>query len=518
MSDTESEKPRRRMPWRAIIVVAAIVAALGAAIALTRNGGETSPYDTAAIDQGGIVRAVSATGGLQPLVTVDVGSTVSGPMKSVEVDFNTAVKRGQVLARIDPQTFQARVAQAEADLAVQQASLASAEADAVTAQRDWERYQKLGETGIASGQLVDQRRGVFERTAAAVKLAEARVRQAQAGLANARVDLERSIIRAPVDGVVVDRRVDPGQSVAASFQAPTLFRIAQDLTRLQANISVDEADIGDVREGMAVRFTVDAFPGEDFTGRVAQVRKQGQQTQGVVSYVVVVQAENPSGRLLPGMTANAEIILEEKPNVSRIPNAALRFRPADPEIAAKARALATAERPADGAAQAAPQSSGESGGRGGRMVEELAERLKLTEAQKALARDAFQNARQSAGAVPGPDAAPEERRAFMRKVRETAMRQIETTLTPEQKTLLTDLRAASRGGGQRATPAVVWVLRESEPEPVRIRIGIADSGFTELVEGLAPGDEVIIGGGPKPRSGQQGPQGGGPPGIRIRGA
>ncbi|MDX2274962.1 MAG: efflux RND transporter periplasmic adaptor subunit [Hyphomonadaceae bacterium] len=284
------------------------------------------PYRTAQIDRGAITRVVSATGTLQPLVSANVGSTVSGPVQSVEVDFNSQVRAGQVLARLDPAPFQQRVQQA-------QASLASAQAQAAVADADYQRYARLESAGFASPQLMAQQR-------AARDTARASVSQAAAQLASARTDLERSVIRSPINGVVVDKQVSVGQSVAASFQAATLFVIAQDLARLQANITVDEADIGEVAQGQLVRFTVDAFPEREFEGRVSQVRQQGVSESGVVSYTVVVEADNPGRRLLPGMTANADIILEQRDNALRLPNTALRFRPADPEIAAQGQAIA----------------------------------------------------------------------------------------------------------------------------------------------------------------------------------
>ncbi|MGH6952392.1 MAG: efflux RND transporter periplasmic adaptor subunit, partial [Vitreimonas sp.] len=290
------------------------------------NGGEDEdPYRTAAVDRGAITRVVSATGTLQPLVSANVGSTVSGPVREVLVDFNTQVQAGQVLARLDPTPFQQRVVQA-------QAQLAQAQAQAAVADSDYQRYETLQQRGFASEQLMAQQR-------AARDTARAAVAQARAAVATAQTDLDRSVIRSPIDGVVVDRQVNVGQSVAASLQAPTLFIIAQDLSRLQANITVDEADIGEVDEGQTVQFTVDAFPDRSFEGRVSQVRQQGVAESGVVSYTVVVEADNPGRQLLPGMTANAEIVLEQRDNVLRVPNTALRFRPADPAIAEQGQQL-----------------------------------------------------------------------------------------------------------------------------------------------------------------------------------
>jgi HlyD family secretion protein len=475
---------------------AALVLALGWVMLGGKD--DADPYRTAAIDRGAITRVVSATGTLQPLVSAEVGSTVSGPVLSVEVDFNAQVRANQVLARLDPSSFQQRVAQALATLSQTQAQLAVAESD-------YQRYARLQERGFASEQLISQQR-------AARATARAAVAQASASLASARTDLARTIIRSPIDGVVVDRKVNVGQSVAASFQAPTLFVIAQDLSRLQANIIVDEADIGEVREGMDVRFSVDAFPDRAFEGRVAQVRQQGVSDQGVVSYIVVVQADNPERQLLPGMTANAEIVIEQRDDVLRAPNAALRFRPADPEIAARGQAMT---------AEAAPGGRGAERGGGGqrRGVDQLAQSLELNEAQTAAARQAFQNAMQ-AGQRPGSDAAQGERRAFMRRIRDAAVVAIEPTLSAHQRDLLRAMREGARARRDVRQPAVIWVLRNNRPVPVRVEIGVADNGYTLLHAGLEAGAEVIVGGGPQPaqRNNPFGGGGRGPGGARIRGA
>ena len=465
---------------------------------LLKGDGDAEPYRTQAVDRGAIVRVVSATGTLQPLVSANVGSTVSGPVQDVLVDFNSQVRAGQVLARLDPTPFQQRIVQA-------QASLAQAQAQAAVADSDYQRYVLLQQRGFASEQLMAQQR-------AARDTARAAVAQAAAQVATARTDLQRSVITSPIDGVVVDRQVNVGQSVAASLQAPTLFIIAQDLSRLQANITVDEADIGDVREGMAVRFTVDAFPDRQFEGRVSQVRQQGVAESGVVSYTVVVEAENPGRQLLPGMTANAEIVLEEREDVLRLANNALRFRPADEALAARGQALAS-EGSSVGGGQRQRGEGGQRGQRGGqRGVEQLTETLELTPAQQETARNAFQNAMQNAGS--GGD-----RRAMMRQVREAALREIEPTLNERQRELLAQMR---QGGGPRAEvrrQAVVWVLRNNRPVPVQVEIGVADNGYTLVHSGLNEGDQVIVGGGPQAQGGQQqqrGPMGGG--GMRIRGA
>lgn len=476
--------------------------------------GDADPYRTGEVDRGAITRVVSATGTLQPLVSANVGSTVSGPVQSVSVDFNSQVRAGQELARLDPTPFQQRIVQA-------QAQLAQAQAQAAVANSDYQRYVLLQQRGFASEQLMAQQR-------AARDTARAAVQQAAAQVATARTDLERSVIRSPIDGVVVDRQVNVGQPVASSLQAATLFVIAQDLSRLQANITVDEADIGEVEEGQAVRFTVDAFPDREFEGRVSQVRQQGVAESGVVSYTVVVEADNPGRQLLPGMTANAEIVLEQRDNVLRVPNTALRFRPADEDLVEQGQTLmagAGGGRARSGEAQAqaagGERAQGErrGGGQGGRGrgVAQLAQSLQLNEAQRAQAQTAFENAMASTPRGEGRG----NRRAAMGRIREQVIREIEPTLTPEQRQLLEQLRA---GGGPRQdvrNQAVIWVLRNNKPTPVLVETGIADNGHTLIHSGLDEGDEVIIGGGPQAEnSNQRSPFGGGrggPGGVRIRG-
>ncbi len=465
-----------------------------------RGDSNTEPYRSAVVDRGAITRVVSATGTLQPLVSANVGSTVSGPVTQVLVDFNSQVRANQVLARLDPTPFQQRIVQA-------QAQLAQAQAQAAVANADYERYVALQQRGFASEQLMAQQR-------AARDTARAAVAQAQAALASARTDLDRSVIRSPIDGVVVDRQVNVGQSVAASFQAPTLFVIAQDLSRLQANITVDEADIGEVEEGMPVRFTVDAFPDRQFEGRVSQVRQQGVAEQGVVSYTVVVQADNPGRQLLPGMTANAEIVIEERQNALRVPNTALRFRPGDPQLAAQAQAMT---QQASAGAQAQGQAAGGAqGAQGARGASQLTQALELNDQQQQTARQAFQSAMAAAQSGNGGN-----RRAIMRQVREQVIRALEPSLNAHQRELLAQMRASAGQRREVRQDAVLWVLRNNRPAPVQVVIGIADSSYTLVHSGLDEGDQVIVGGGPQAPQQQNGPLGGsrgGAGGVRIRGA
>jgi len=515
---------RGRNLWIAGVVLVVLVFVLWN---IFKGDSNADPYRTTPVDQGAITRVVSATGTLQPVISANVGSTVSGPVREVLVDFNAQVRAGQVMARLDPAPFQAQVTQARASLAQAQAQLAVANAD-------YARYQTLEQRGFASTQLMQQQRAARDTARAAVSSAQAQVTSAQ-------TNLDRSVITAPISGTVVDRQVNVGQSVAASLQAPTLFIIAQDLSNLQANITVDEADIGDVREGQNVRFTVDAFPDRDFEGRVSQVRQQGASDQGVVTYTVVVSAPNPDHALLPGMTANAEIVIEERDNVLRVPNTALRFTPADDQLAARGRALAGNR---GGATQGANASGGQGGfqrgqgggnsqGRGQRGVAQITQALELTPAQQETARTAFQAAMASMPQGGGASAGGGDgqsgggaRRAAMRQMREQVLRALEPSLSAHQRELLTQMRASQGQRREVRTPAVVWVLRNNRPEPVQVVLGMADNTYTLVYSGLSVGDQVITGGGPRPKEqarpgggllpggGRGGPGGGG---GRVRG-
>ncbi|MCG8444057.1 MAG: efflux RND transporter periplasmic adaptor subunit, partial [Caulobacterales bacterium] len=329
------------MRWTMAGLGAAVVAG-GLWWALSGGEGEAdAAFITAPLERGDVVRSVAATGRLEALVTVEVGSQLSGQLAEVAVDFDDPVTAGEVIARIDPATFEQRVRQAEADLAVQRASARAAEADIAQAEaqlfeatQEVERVRPLAERAIASDAALDAAEAAFRRAEAGLMsaraqfdVAAARVAQAEASLASAEVDLERTYIRSPVDGVVVGRDVDPGQTVAASLQAPVLFTIAQDLSLMRVEISVDEADIGEIRPGLPIEFTVDAYPERVFAGAVDQVRKQPAIEQNVVTYTVTADAANGDRALLPGMTANVEIILEERRDVLRVANGALRFSP-----------------------------------------------------------------------------------------------------------------------------------------------------------------------------------------------
>jgi HlyD family secretion protein len=302
---------RRFVPWLFIIVGLLVIAAV---VRQCRNGGGAN-YQTATITRGPVTQAVTATGTLNPVVNVQVGSQVSGNIAKLFVDFNSQVKAGQVVAQIDPALFQATVTQAEGDLASAQAALELAKVNA-------SRIQELFARKTSSQADLDQ-------AMANLHTAEANVKIKQGALDKARADLEHCTITSPIDGVVISRSVDVGQTVAASLQAPVIFAIANDLAKMQIDANVAEADVGVVKIDQNVDFTVDAFPMETFHGKVVQVRNAPITVQNVVTYDTVIGVSNPELKLKPGMTANVSIIVAHKDDVLQIKNAALRYRPPD---------------------------------------------------------------------------------------------------------------------------------------------------------------------------------------------
>jgi HlyD family secretion protein len=476
---------------------------------------KVDPYRFAAIERGDVTKTVSASGNVQALVTVQVGSQLSGLVSQVLVDFNSPVSKGDVLAVIDAKTYASRVNQGTADLgavtaalAQQRAALEQAKAQNEVDQAAYRRVKSLADQGFASGQALDQATAAVKRSEAGVALARAqiaaqsaRVAQSKAGLEASRYDLGRTQILSPIDGVVVDRKIDPGQTVAASFQAPVLFQIAQDLSKRQVKIMVDEADIGQIREGQTVKFTVDAYPDETFQGAVTQVRKQPETQQNVVAYAVIAEAENKGGRLLPGMTANADVVIDERPNVLKVPAAALRFKPADMQ-APTVVGPPGGGRPQSGAGGGERAGPGGGGGGGTRFLEQL----DLTADQKAKAKPIFDEMRAKMMTA-GQD--PKARRA----ARDEAFAKLTPLLKPEQRARLTAMQGqfGGRGGPQGGkTPGVVWILKDKKPWPVSVRVGASDGSFSEIEGDIKPGDQVIIGGGPKPLPTMRSPLGGGP--------
>ncbi len=288
-----------------------------------------SPYVTAPVERGDLVARVTATGTLSALVTVQVGSQVSGRIQELLADFNTPVKKGQVIARIDPRLFQAAVEREEANLLAAEGNLVKARADAQDAERKFVRARALQAQKVVSRADLDTAQAAAAAAKGQRAAAEGSVAQARAALNQAKINLDYSTIVSPTDGVVIARNVDVGQTVAASLQAPTLFLIAQDLTKMQVDTSVAEADVGKLRAGLPATFTVDAYPGERFKGVVRQIRNAPETRLNVVTYDAVLDVSNDDLRLKPGMTANVTFVVAQRRDVLTVPNAALRFTPAD---------------------------------------------------------------------------------------------------------------------------------------------------------------------------------------------
>jgi HlyD family secretion protein len=323
--------PASRARTRSLWIGAALAVAL-VAVALWWSCAGADPelgYVTEAIDRGPIEVVVTATGAVNPVTTVQVGTYVSGPILELYVDFNSPVQKGQKVARIDPRPFQVKVQQAEANVANAEAKVAKSRADLALKQLGYERNRTLRARNLIAQNDLDTARSDFDQAKAQLALDQAGVQQAAAQLEEARINLGYTDITSPVDGVVVSRSVDVGQTVAASFQTPTLFQIAQDLTKMQVNANVSESDIGGVHEGQPAWFSVDAHPDVRFEGRVVQVRNAPVTLQNVVTYDVVIAVANPDLLLKPGMTATVSITTARRDDVVRVPLRALRFRPAD---------------------------------------------------------------------------------------------------------------------------------------------------------------------------------------------
>jgi HlyD family secretion protein len=493
---------------KVLVLLALAAAAAGAWYWLhSRAGNGEVRYRLAKVERGPIASVVAASGTLNAVTTVQVGSQISGQVKEIFADFNTPVESGQVIARIDPATFELRVNQARADLdaahsavavarsglAAQQAELGRVRVALADALRDLERKKSLVDKNYISGAELDKARTVYDSTREQLKAVQAQrqvseaqvrsalaiVKQRESLLKQAEVDLERTIIRAPVDGTVILRNVDAGQTVAASLQAPVLFTIAQDLRDMQVEAAIDEADVGRLRTGMPVSFAVDAFPRRSFSGEIRQIRKSPQNVQNVVSYTVVISAANPDLALLPGMTANVRVQVESRASALKVPNAALRWRP--PGAAEPA--------PAEGGS---PPAKGQAGSQGAQLRQRILKELNPSDVQKAQLDGIFAESRRRFAALRELGSETERRRETDRIRADTSAR-ISEIVTAEQRPAWEKLLADARG----RTPAAsgrLWVLQEGEPRPVEVRLGLSDGGSTELVGGaLAEGAEVVIG-------------------------
>jgi len=320
------------MKKKTLIVCIILIVILAAGAFFVLRKGENGPkFRTEKVTKGDVRATVTATGTVNAVTTVLVGTQVSGTIKMLFVDFNSPVKRGQLLAQIDPATFDAQVGQARANLSLAKANVEKSEAALVDAKRTMERNKTLHARNLIARSDLDTSETNYQSATAQISASNAQVEQARAALRLAETNLMYTRIISPVDGTVISRNVDVGQTVAASFQTPTLFNIAQDLTRMQIDTSVDEADIGKIRVAQPVEFRVDAYPDTNFMGRVSEIRNAPITVQNVVTYDVVVKVDNPDLKLKPGMTANVSIVLADKKGVFRIPNAAFRFRPSERE-------------------------------------------------------------------------------------------------------------------------------------------------------------------------------------------
>jgi HlyD family secretion protein len=515
--------------WLALVVVAALAAAGYYGWKQHEQSKAAVEYRSALVVRGAITASVSASGTLNPVTSVQVGSQVSGQLKEVLVDYNTEVREGQVIARIDPETFEYRVRQSQADVDAARAQVLTAQANVSAARaavsraevnlaenkRDLDRKQQLVERSFISSAELEKARATYNagvedlRSARAqqqvaeaqARSAQAAVKQREAQLSQSRVDLERTTIRAPVDGIVIKRSVDAGQTVAASLQAPELFIIARNLRDMQVDTSVDEAEIGKIRPGQRASFTVDSFPGRHFTGEVVQVRKAAVTVQNVVTYTVVVSAENPDLSLIPGMTANVRITTDTRDSVLKVPNAALRFRP--PDFQEPAAAGSTA--PTAAAPGASPGGTGGTGGAAGgsnalrQLRDRLERELSMTEAQRQQLDAIFAGMREKFAAV---RAAPEADRARLSERNRAEIRErITEILSPEQRKRYGELIAES--ANRPSSQGRVFVLdAQGLPAAVTVRTGLTDGSFTEVRSDLLKeGDKVLIGtGGPAGQS------------------
>ena len=317
-----------------VILIAVLLLGSLAVWALTRNKNKDAAYRTAELKRGDLLVTISATGTVEPEEVIDVGAQVAGRIvsfgtdaKGKTVDYGSVVEAGTVLARIDDSLYAADVAQAEAQLLSSKAGLQKAKADLSQAEQNWKRAQMLGSSQALSQSSYESYESAHKTALAQVAVSEAAIRQAEAALKRAQRNLGYCTIISPVKGIIVDRRVNTGQTVVASLNAPSLFLLAKDLTRIQVWVAVNEADIGKIHPGLPVTFTVDAFPNETFKGEVGKIRLNASMTQNVVTYTVEITTDNSDGRLLPYLTANVQFQLQQMSNVLQTPNAALRWNP-----------------------------------------------------------------------------------------------------------------------------------------------------------------------------------------------
>ena len=449
--------------------------------------------ETTDVETGEVAQIVSASGAVRALTTVEVGSQVSGQIITLNADFNTEVKQGDVIALIDPQTFETRVASTKADvqsadanLAVQKANIASSEANLAQAERDFARQQALyAQDAVAQSTLEDNERALavakanLDVSRAQLRTSEATLSQRKASLRSAQVDLERTIIRSPIDGVVISRNVDAGQTVAASFSAPVLFTIAQNLEDIRIDAAVVEADIGGINSGDAAVFTVDAYPDQKFEGTVEQVRLAAETLQNVVTYTVVIEAKNLLGRLLPGMTANVEITADKREGVLRISETAIRFRPPanGPEV------LEVDGQAAGGRGGRGGRGGPPGGGRGLQFLNNLDIDPKKKAAIEADFRKEITAVRESLG-----QRAQFDRNALRQRMQAASDKVLKRNLTEEE------YKAVQVAINAQATVTRVEVYGEAEDGKLQKKslvLGLQDGSYAEVIRGAEAGDKFV---------------------------
>ena len=460
MEDLERNHKGRRLLVIALVLAAAVLVAVFLLRRGKGNGGER--YRTEVVDRGNITMTVSATGTVSAVTTVQVGSQVSGIISKLHADFNSHVKKGELLAELDPTPFEQTVEQRKADEVKSQVELANA-------QITYNRQKRLFENGLIAQSDLDAAKAAFDGAKASLDLTRAALHQAQTSLGYAR-------IISPIDGVVVARQYDVGQTVAASFSAPTLFTIAQDLTKMQVQADVDQSDIGRMKVGELARFTVDAYPDQEFHGQISQVRLNATVTQNVITYPVIVEVPNPDGKLRPSMTANIAIEVATVPGVLRVPNAALRFKPDTPSPAKSAGAGT------NGAAGAgtAGTSGGASAGGGGGAADQRAAGSAGGGAGNAGNAGGSGGAPSGAGGPGGAGGMGGGRHGGGGGGGGTGGAGMGG--------------AGGRGAGRRSSQTVYILTDTNTLKPVTIRTGISDGHYTQVLSGdLQPGQKIITG-------------------------
>jgi len=493
------------------IIAALLLIAIGIGVYWSRSDNPesiTQEVFTAEINRGDITRSVATTGSVRPLVTVEVGSQLSGQIAELYVDYNTPVEENQVIALIDPQSFEKRVRQADADrkvadanVTVQQANITRSKANLRLAKLEYDRQKPLVEKGTLAKSSLDSALANYESAQADLDIAKAQLRNAEAvveqrvaALSSAQIDLDRTKIRSPINGVVISRSVDVGQTVAASLSSPVLFNIAQDLRQIQLEASVDESDIGNVKKGNSVTFSVDAYPDDKFNGTVEQVRLLPEELQNVVTYTVIISARNPEQKLLPGMTANIEIVTGKRENVLRVDNDALRFRPKNVE------ATASSGSPPMFAGNGSP-------GNGGGPNQMLMSRLeplhldpdKQQQIQKAIS-DSFSEMRSQmfgggssggllGGMPPRPPGGSFDRSEMAQRIENMMERVLQQYLTPDQM----DQFRQSSNAMQDVRRGELWIQdKDGKLQRRPVMLGISDDEYTEILNSdLEPGTVVV---------------------------